>query len=709
MDLLNTVLEYTGIYFTTGVRWVFLVLAIFILARQIRSLLQARNPSEIWAYLGCPDGTNVPLTHWENLIGRGRGCDVIINLTSVSRSHATLIRDSAGVWKYNDLNSKNGSRINGRPVKEATVLKGGDVLTIGGSDFTLYPVSLQERMANIEKRKRKTRPVSPWPSLAALTLFQLLTVIQFRISLVEDFPANLPIAFALLCALMWFYVIFMRTMRRVGFEMEIIAFFLSTLSLAVTASAYPSTVFKQAVCVVLGLALFFGLCWFLRDLNRAKRIIYALMGASVLLLLINLLLGTVRYGAQNWVEIGGFSFQPSELVKIVFVYVGAATLDELQQRKNLTIFMGFSVFCLGCLAIMGDFGTAMIFFVTFLVISFLRSGDFSKLALIIGAAGLMGLMVLRFRPYIGARFETWGHVWDDPTGGGFQQVQTMTAAASGGLPGLGAGEGNLSDVAAASTDLVFGLLSEEWGLIIAILAVLCIITLGVFAVRAIIAGRSTYYSIAACAATSMFIFQAILNVFGSVDLLPLTGVTFPFVSSGGTSMIASWGLLAFLKAADTRQNASFAIRLDKKGEFEPELEGGGPEDPEEIFRAIPARPEAGAGGKRPARRPGRRAPSGRSRTADETRRFDNTTVVSKPRNEKKKIQYKDFSDEEFFESFERDSRGVTGAGKKTKTTGKRTGSGPNSSNSTGGRTTSPNSSSEDKPLTLEDIFGGDDK
>ncbi|MFR8072394.1 MAG: FHA domain-containing protein, partial [Anaerovoracaceae bacterium] len=329
MDLLNTVLEYTGIYFTTGVRWVFLVLAIFILARQIRSLLQARNPSEIWAYLGCPDGTNVPLTHWENLIGRGRGCDVIINLTSVSRSHATLIRDSAGVWKYNDLNSKNGSRINGRPVKEATVLKGGDVLTIGGSDFTLYPVSLQERMANIEKRKRKTRPVSPWPSLAALTLFQLLTVIQFRISLGEDFPANLPIAFALLCALMWFYVIFMRTMRRVGFEMEIIAFFLSTLSLAVTASAYPSTVFKQAVCVVLGLALFFGLCWFLRDLNRAKRIIYALMGASVLLLLINLLLGTVRYGAQNWVEIGGFSFQPSELVKIVFVYVGAATLDEL--------------------------------------------------------------------------------------------------------------------------------------------------------------------------------------------------------------------------------------------------------------------------------------------------------------------------------------------------------------------------------------------
>ena len=194
----------------------------------------------------------------------------------------------------------------------------------------------------------------------------------------------------------------------------------------------------------------------------------------------------------------------------------------------------------------------------------MRSGDFTKLFLVIGAAGLMGLMVLRFKPYIADRFSVWRHVWEDPTDAGFQQVQTMTSIASGGIPGLGAGEGNLKDVAAASTDLVFGMLSEEWGLVIAVLAVLCIITLGVFAYRSIIAGRSTYYCIAACAATSMFMFQTILNVFGSVDLLPLTGVTFPFVSSGGTSMIVSWGMLAFLKAADTRQNASLAVRIHEK-------------------------------------------------------------------------------------------------------------------------------------------------
>lgn len=595
MDMTTAeIMDYIHLYYTSGVRWVFVGLAAFILLHQILSLLKMRNPSEIWAYLRCPDGSSVPLTHWENLIGRARGSDIILNISSVSRSHATLIRDSQGVWTYEDLGSKNGSLINGVRVTEPTVLKGGDKLTIGGQNFELYPVSLQERLDNIEKRKIWTRSVSPWPSLVALTIFQLLTVFQFHAALEDDFSAQIPITFGLLCALMWAYVITLRIFRRKSFEIEIIAFFLTTLSLAVTTTALPGTELKQCICVVMGVVLFFALCWLLRDLNRTKKLIYIVLGLAVLLLLLNLAIGAVKNGSQNWIEIAGISVQPSEIVKIAFIYVGAATLDELQKRRNLLIFMAFSVFCLGCLALMGDFGTAIIFFVTFLIISFLRSGDFTKLFLIIGAAGLMGLMVLRFKPYVAHRFDVWGHVWEDPTGAGFQQVQTLTSIASGGLPGLGAGEGNLGDVAASSTDLVFGLLCEEWGLIIAVLAVLCIVTLGIFAFKCIAAGRSTYYSIAACSAMSLYTFQTILNVFGSVDLLPLTGVTFPFVSSGGTSMIATWGLLAFLKATDTRQNASFAIRLDKKGDFadyQDQLSAGDMQTPEDLFNMVDG-PEA---------------------------------------------------------------------------------------------------------------------
>ena len=93
--------------------------------------------------------------------------------------------------------------------------------------------------------------------------------------------------------------------------------------------------------------------------------------------------------------------------------------------------------------------------------------------------------------------------------------------------------------------------------------------LAVFTVRSAKVGRSSFYTSAACAAVAILTIQTILNVFGTMDLLPLTGVTFPFLSNGGSSMLASWGLIAFLKAADTRQNASFAVRTAKAEEVEP--------------------------------------------------------------------------------------------------------------------------------------------
>ena len=315
------------------------------------------------------------------------------------------------------------------------------------------------------------------------------------------------------------------------------------------------------------LVLFLLLGWYLRDLRRAVKLRYLMGIAAVALFAVNLAIAGVSHGARNWISVFGFSFQPSELIKVAFVYVGAATLDRLLTRRNLYGFILFSGFCLVCLAAMRDFGTAAIFFVAFLVIAYLRSGDFATLSLICGGVAFAGMMVVRFKPYIANRFAVWGHVWEDASGAGYQQTRTMSAAASGGLIGVGAGDGWLHNVAAADTDLVFGMLCEEWGLIIALLAVCALVTLAVFAVRCTKAGRSSFYTIAACAAMSLLVFQSVLNIFGAVDLLPLTGVTLPFVSHGGSSMLSAWGLLAFLKAADTRQNASFAIRLQSKREL----------------------------------------------------------------------------------------------------------------------------------------------
>ena len=204
------------------------------------------------------------------------------------------------------------------------------------------------------------------------------------------------------------------------------------------------------------------------------------------------------------------SLQPSEIAKVCYIFAGSATLDRLFRKKNLGLFMALTLICLGCLALMNDFGAAAIFFVTFIVIAFLRSGDWATLALICGGCGAGGLVLLSVKPHVLKRFASWGHIWEDVYGAGFQQTHSLTAAASGGLVGVGAGNGWLG-VTAADTDMVFCKVCEEWGLIIAVLAVLCIVTLAVFAVRACRAGRSSFYTIAACAATSLMVFQTCLK------------------------------------------------------------------------------------------------------------------------------------------------------------------------------------------------------
>ena len=602
------------------IRPIFVFLALYVLVRCIVSLVKSKNPPEVWAYLKVAryaegengemikvSESNEPLTHWENVIGSDRSCDISVSDKNMSRNHGLLIRDEEGNWTFRDLGSVNGTWLSSGETPEesykdyrtkvysmrnayldymaesepehasnefiqiskgkgieapAISLEYGDVLRAGLTEFTLLPTSLEEKNNNLNLRKTDTKVMTAGPAMAALTLFQILTFFQLWLAKGEDYSITLATAFGGLMLIEWLYYGALRVSHRAGFEMEVIAFFLSTLSLAVVASKSPDALMKQTLCIAIGVAVMFIMCIYLRDLERSKVIRWILVIGTVVLFALNLALAATTYGAKNWISIAGFTFQPSELVKVAFIWVGAGTLDELFRKKNLYLFMAFSLFCFACLGLMGDFGTAMIFFVTYLVISFLRSGDFTKLFLVLGAAAAGGFMILRFKPYIADRFATWMHVWDPDLvdAAGFQQSRTLCASASGGLLGVGAGEGWLNGVFAADMDLTFGMLIEEWGLIIACFAVFAILTLAFFAIRSITSGRSTFYTIAACGATSMLVFQTMLATFGCTDILPFTGVTFPFVSNGGTSMMVSWALLAFLKSADTRLHASLAVK-----------------------------------------------------------------------------------------------------------------------------------------------------
>ena len=549
-------------------RWIFVVLAAYILLVAIVSLLSTRATPEIWGYYMVEDGGGYPITHWENVVGRSKSADLNVPLSTISGNHALLVRRDENKWMFKDLGSKNGSTINGHELDPSKryLIGPGDMIEMGGVRSTITPPSLEESRNNKFMRRLDKEPVAPWKILVAITLFQALTIVQLVLGMGSDITAQALISIVILSGVMWAYVTFFKAMGSKGFEMEMIAFFMSTVNLAVTASYDPTIVFKELIAILIGLALMIFMCIFLRDLDRTRHIKPLLIGLSILALLINLIFGEAKFGATNWIRIGGTSLQPSELVKIAFILIGAGTLEELYDRRNTLMYALFSLFCLACLALMSDFGTALIFFSTYLVVSFLRSGDFSRMTLTGVAALAMGFIVLKFKPYIASRFDAWGHVWVPQFMDvlGYQQTRTMSFGAGGGLLGLGAGNGSLKPIAASNTDLVFGFVMEEWGFIIAVLLVLCIATLSVFAVMSIVAGRSTFYTILACGAATMFLVQTMLNVFGAIDLFPLTGVTFPFVSTGGTSLLTSWAMLAYFKATDMRRDASLAVRKEER-------------------------------------------------------------------------------------------------------------------------------------------------
>lgn len=553
--------------FCTVLRFLVPILAILIIWRCAKPLLRFRREPETWAWLVMPDGQQLPVTHWESIIGRSKGCDIIVNVPSISKNHAVLTRYDDGSWSITDIGARGAVKVNGERV-EAGAVRYGDVICLGNVEMILAPTTAEEVEEQKYFRETPSRIAIPGLTLFFLTVFQLLAAVQFCMtSEAEDMVASVG-GFLALIVIEWVLFILLKLMRRSSFEMETLAFFLSTIGIAVIASADSSAISKQLICIVGGILIYLIIGWSLRDLSRAKRFRYVAAVFGILLLAVNLVLGREINGARNWIAIGPFSFQPSELVKICFIYVGASTMDRIVTKHNLILFIGYSAGICGCLALMNDFGTALIFFVAFLVIAFLRSGSFATITLACAATGFAGVMAVRFRPHILSRFASWGHAWEYASSSGYQQTRAMMCIASGGLLGLGAGNGWLKYVAASDTDLVFAFVCEEWGVILGVLMVLAIIVLGIFVVRSCIVGRSSFYTIGACAAVAIFMMQTILNVFGTMDLLPLTGVTFPFLSNGGSSMLSAWGLLAFIKAADTRQNASFAVRTAKAEEVE---------------------------------------------------------------------------------------------------------------------------------------------
>ncbi|MBE6983122.1 MAG: FtsW/RodA/SpoVE family cell cycle protein [Ruminococcaceae bacterium] len=383
--------------------------------------------------------------------------------------------------------------------------------------------------ARCAARKGKTAT-----KLLLLTLLQALLTLSYYL---KD-PGNLPLGFAGIAACQWLLLLNYKLTNKNAFETEILCFFLSTFGMCAILSVCPEEWGKQLASLLLGVLFFLFLGWILSDGKRIRifRPVAAVTGG--LLLLVTLFFGETYYGAKCWLYVGGVSFQPAELTKICFLFAGTPQ----KEKESIVPFFLYAVTVCLILGLMNDFGTALIFSFAFLVIAFLRFG-FGALLFGVAGVALAGVGILRFAPHAFSRFDTWRHIWEAPLSGGYQQTRALMCIASGGLLGLGAGKGWMQNLFAADSDMVIATVGEEWGLMTVGILLFCILAVSLRAAQ-----KNTVYAVAAAA---VLLFQTALNALGTVDILPLTGVTFPFLSNGGTSMLCAWGLLALIQGGET--------------------------------------------------------------------------------------------------------------------------------------------------------------
>ncbi|MDL2234592.1 FtsW/RodA/SpoVE family cell cycle protein [Christensenellaceae bacterium OttesenSCG-928-L17] len=359
------------------------------------------------------------------------------------------------------------------------------------------------------------------------------------------------IAFAfggvLVAMLLFQYIALTSVFRHVDRYLLIIANFLVALGLIVQYRIDPEIAYKQIIWYGIGMVGMLVCLLLMRIPNFFRKLNWVLMAGCVAIMAALLVVGNEQYGARNWISIAGQSFQPSEFVKVGTVFILAHFLTRSRQVRDLWPLVAYIVIIAGLLVVERDLGAAVLIAGTALIVFYVATGNklFTGLGMLAGAGGAVASYFLF--DHVRARVAIWKNPWATYSGSGYQIAQGLMAIASGGFFGMGLTRGSPKLIPAYHTDYIFAVICEEFGIIVGV----CVIAFYlVFIVRgALIAlnAADRYSMLVAFGCTVLITLQSFIIIGGVIKLIPLTGITLPFVSYGGSSMIASMMLLGILE------------------------------------------------------------------------------------------------------------------------------------------------------------------
>ncbi|MDD3214885.1 MAG: FtsW/RodA/SpoVE family cell cycle protein [Eubacteriales bacterium] len=300
---------------------------------------------------------------------------------------------------------------------------------------------------------------------------------------------------------------------------------------------------QQAIYYSVGIAAMLFCILLVRYVRRWNLLIQLIAVGALLLIALPLAIGTEQNGATNWIRIGGNSLQPSEVVKIALLLV----ISYSMSRRQFWPWLIFTGLCLGVLMLQKDLGTALIYYITVLLMYFASTGNLLFTGLgVLGGAGA-ALLGYKMFSHVKVRVAIWQNPWLYYESTGYQIAQILMAIASGGLFGVGLGLGAPRVIPVYYTDCIFAVICEQFGIIFGILVLVMYAILILRGVSIAMNARRSFYALLAMGATVMLGVQTFVIIGGVLKLIPLTGVTMPFVSYGGTSLVSCMGLIGLLQ------------------------------------------------------------------------------------------------------------------------------------------------------------------
>lgn len=284
---------------------------------------------------------------------------------------------------------------------------------------------------------------------------------------------------------------------------------------------------------------------------------YALAG--ILLLLLVFVIGVEHYGAKNWISIGGIELQPSEFAKIIYVFFIAAALSKTTKFKHIVVISIVAAAHVVILVAEKDLGTALIYFLTYVVVLYVATMQIGYLAAGLGAGAAASVAAYHLFAHVQTRVAAWQDPWADINGKGYQICQSLFAIATGGLFGMGLGQGMPDTIPVAESDFVFSAICEELGVIFAICLLLVYLSSYIMFVNIAMKMKKRFYKLTAFGLSVVFIFQVFLCVGGVTKFIPSTGVTLPLISYGGSSIITTiiiFGIIQGMYVMNGREEAA---------------------------------------------------------------------------------------------------------------------------------------------------------